>query len=494
MKNLKPESLSSPAGRAGRVELLQLLEERERRVRQRLFRTQFASLYDWQNRFIKATASYSACMLMAANQVGKTRTGLTIDAAHLLGDYPEGWEGHKFEHAPMCWLLGFSMEKTRDLLQKPLFGVYENGAWTGGLIPADRIVGHLSATGTSGAMRQVTVRHSSGKTSTVQFWSYSQGQHAIMGDVVDWYHIDEEPRDKAIFPQVITRTANGDRGQGGRGILTFTPENGRTELVVQFMDEPGESQYMQRATWDDAPHLSESTKRNLLSQYPEWQRDMRTKGMPLLGAGLIFDIGNDDIKCDAFEIPDHWWIINGMDFGWDHPQAHIQLAWDKDEDVIYLTHAWKKAKTVPEVAWSSIKSWAAGVPTAWPADGLQSEKSSGNQQRDAYRDAGWKMCQEHATWQGGGVGVEAGLVELYSRLDAGTFKVFSHLHEWFDEKLNYHRGDDGKIVKLRDDLLAASRYAYMMRRFAVQKSTVGKPKAAIKLKARPKVGSNSWMG
>ncbi len=58
-----------------------------------------------------------------------------------------------------------------------------------------------------------------------------------MGDVVDWYHIDEEPKDKTIVPQVQTRTANGDGGKGGRGILTFTPENGRTELVVKFMDE-----------------------------------------------------------------------------------------------------------------------------------------------------------------------------------------------------------------------------------------------------------------
>ncbi|MBI6654979.1 DNA packaging protein [Pseudomonas carnis] len=494
MHRSPPDLTASLERRAAQQELLKLIEEKERRARQRLFKVQFASLYEWQLRFIKATAEYSACMLMAANQVGKTRTGLTVDAAHLLGEYPDGWEGHRFDHAPMCWLLGFSMEKTRDLLQKPLFGTYESGKWTGGLIPADRIVGHLSATGTSGAMREVRVKHSSGSISTVQFWSYSQGQHAIMGDVVDWYHIDEEPRDKAIFPQVITRTANGDRGRGGRGILTFTPENGRTELVVQFMDTPGESQYMQRATWDDAPHLSEATKRNLLSQYPEWQRDMRTKGMPLLGAGLIFDIGNDAIKCEPFEIPDHWWLINGMDFGWDHPQAHIQLAWDKDADVIYVTHAWKKQKTVPEVAWSAIKSWAAGVFTAWPADGLQSEKSSGNQQRDAYAKAGWTMCLDHATWQAGGVGVEAGLVELYSRMDSGTFKVFSHLHEWFDEKLNYHRGDDGKIVKLRDDLLSATRYAYMMRRFAVQKSAVGKPKATAKPKARPRAGSNSWMG
>jgi len=488
MNNLNAALPNSPSSRKERVELLQLLAEKKRRDERFRFRNQFESLYPWQTKFINATAEHSACMLMAANQVGKTRTGLTIDAAHLLGEYPEGWEGHKFDFAPMCWLLGFSMEKTRDLLQKPLFGTLEGGKWTGGLIPADRIVNHLSATGTSGAMRQITVRHASGGVATVQFWSYSQGQHAIMGDVVDWYHIDEEPRDKSIFPQVITRTANGDRGRGGRGILTFTPENGRTELVIQFMDAQNDSQYLQRATWDEAPHLSEQTKKNLLEQYPEWQRDMRTKGLPLLGAGLIFDIGNDKFSCAAFEIPAHWFVINGMDFGWDHPQAHVQLAWDKDDDVIYVTHAWKKSKTIPEMAWGAIKSWASGVPTAWPADGLQSEKSSGKQQRDGYQDAGWKMLPEHATWPSGGVGVEAGLVEIYARMEKGTFKVFSHLSDWFDEKLNYHRDESGKIVKVGDDILSATRYAYMMRRCAIQKLLVNKPKPS----AMPQPSANHW--
>lgn len=468
MSSLKP-ALPSYQERADREQLLTLLEEKARRDREKLFRRQFETLYEWQHRYIKATASYSACMLMAANQVGKTRTGLTIDAAHLLGDYPEGWEGHKFDHAPMCWLLGFSMEKTRDLLQKPLFGTLEGGKWSGGLIPASKIVGHLSASGTTGAMREVRVKHSSGKIATVQFWSYSQGQHAIMGDVVDWFHIDEEPRDKAIYPQVITRTANGDRGRGGRGILTFTPENGRTELVVQFMDTPGPSQYLQRATWNDAPHLSEATKENLLGQYPAWQRDMRTKGEPLLGTGLIFDFGDDDIKCQPFTCPDHWWVINGIDFGWDHPQGHVQLWHDRDSDTIYLAHAWKQSRTTPDTAWGTVKSWAAHVPTAWPSDGLQSEKSSGEQQKSAYVNAGWQMLQTHATWLDGGVGVEVGLVELYERMTTGRFKVFSHLAPWFDEKMSYHRDEAGRIVKVNDDLLSATRYAYMMRRFARQR-------------------------
>lgn len=462
-------SLSLPANRAEQLELLALLEERQRRDAKRRYLLQFDTLYEWQYKFVKATADHTSCMLMAANRVGKTRTGLTIDAMHLLGDYPDDWGGHKFAHAPMCWLLGFSMEKTRDLLQTPLFGTLEGGKWSGGLVPADRIVGHLSATGTSGAMRQITVKHASGGVSTVQFWSYSQGQHAIMGDSVDWYHIDEEPRDKAIYPQVLTRTATGDKGNGGRGILTFTPENGRTELVVQFMDCPAEGQYIQRATWADAPHLTEDTQRKLLGMYPEWQRDMRSKGLPLLGTGLIFDFSDEDIKCQSFPCPPHFWVINGMDFGWDHPQAHVQLWIDIEADVIYLAHAWKKSRVTPSTVWGTVKSWAKNVPTAWPSDGLQSEKSSGEQQKKAYVDAGWQMLDVHATWSDGGVGVEIGLVELYERMTTGRFKVFSHLADFFDEKMSYHRDENGKIVKLNDDILSATRYAYMMRRFAQQR-------------------------
>lgn len=479
MKNLSAVLQSLPASRAERLELLALLEEKKRRDATRMFLLQFESLYHWQNKFIAATAEHTSCMLMAANRVGKTRTGLTIDAMHLLGDYPADWPGHKFEAPPMCWLLGFSMEKTRDLLQTPLIGRLEGGAWTGGLIPADRIVDWKSAAGTSGAMREIRVVHASGGTATLQFWSYSQGQHAIMGDSVDWYHIDEEPRDKAIYPQVLTRTATGDGGRGGRGILTFTPENGRTELVVQFMDTPADGQYLQRATWDDAPHLTQETRDRLIGMYPAWQRDMRTKGLPLLGAGLIFDFGDDEIKCQPFECPPHWWVINGMDFGWDHPQAHVQLWIDRDSGVVYVAHAWKKSRVTPATAWGVVKPWAAGVPTAWPADGLQSEKSSGEQQKAAYANAGWKMTPEHATWQGGGVGVEAGLVELYELMTTGRFKVFSHLADFFDEKLSYHRDEAGHIVKVNDDILSATRYAYMMQRHAVQRSTIGKPKPAF---------------
>ena len=428
----------------------------------------YGTLYDWQREFVGATADNNAVCLCAANRIGKTYTGTFIDAVHLMGIYPDDWEGHRFTHPPLIWCLGYSGEKTRDLLQAELFGRRTDHGFEGGLIPSNKIKGWQAMTGTSGAMRSVFVQHTHG-IATVQFWSYSQGQHALMGDGVDFFHIDEEPKDQTIYPQVLTRTATGDQGNGGRGILTFTPENGRTDLVIKFMDDPSPGQYFMRKGWDDAPHLSDSVKENLLEQYPAHQRDMRTKGIPMLGHGRIYDMPEDAVTCQPFEIPRYWALIGGMDFGWDHPQAQVQLAHDRDTDVIYLIHVWKRAKASASDAWIATKRWQKDVPVAWPHDGLMHEKGrdDAKQQADHYVDAGFNLLNDRATWDGKSNSVEQGIMELRERMSVGTFRVFSGCRDFFDEFLEYHRDDKGRIVKVRDDILDAVRYAYMMRRHAM---------------------------
>lgn len=464
-----------------REELVSLLEERARRKKANRFRSVFPSLYDWQTEFIAATATFSQCCLIAANRIGKTYTGTYVDAIHALGEYPEDWPGHKFDHAPLIWCLGYSGEKTRDLLQTSLVGQKQGDKFEGALIPADRIVGYESMTGTPNAVRTLMIRHSSGEVARIQFWSYSQGQHALMGDAVDWFHIDEEPRDPAIYPQVLVRTASGDRGRGGRGILTFTPENGRTDLVIQFMDTPGRAQFCMQKGWDDAPHLNEKTKQDLLSSFPAHQREMRTKGVPMLGHGRIYDIAEEDVTCAPFPIPPHFRVIDGMDFGFDHPQSQLQLVHDTENETFYVTRAWKKSQVSPIEAWGATKTWAADVPTAWPLDGLQTEKGSGKQQKAYYVEAGFKLLPAHATWPDGSNGVEAGLFEIRDLMLKGKFKIFAGLRDLLDEFLQYHRDDNGKIAKVRDDLLDAMRYAYMMRRFAVTLGSIGKAKPVVEV-------------
>jgi len=156
------------------VELIHLMEAELKSVQAGRLSRLWNSMYPWQRRFNAATKTNRACGLMAANQVGKSRTGVGIDAFHLTGDYPDDWDGHTFDFAPLCWLLGYSGEKTRDLLQTKLFGRLVGQQFEGGLIPAERIVDYKSMSGTSGACREVRVKHKTGGISVCQFWSYSQ--------------------------------------------------------------------------------------------------------------------------------------------------------------------------------------------------------------------------------------------------------------------------------------------------------------------------------
>jgi len=461
-----------------KIYLIHALKEKKRRYDANRLRRRYDSFYHWQAKFCKNTNDYFESCLCAANQIGKTRVGTTMDAYHLTGEYPEDYPGYKFDFAPKCWCLGYSMEKTRDLLQNELFGEFSPGTgFEGGLIPKEKILSHESAQGTVNAMRTVRVKHKKG-TAVVQFWSYTQGQHAIMGDLVDWVHVDEEPRDQTIRPQILTRTINGDRGKGGRVIYTFTPENGRTELVIQFSDTPSSDQAYMQIGWDEAPHMIQEKKDRLLAQYPEYQRKMRSEGEPMLGHGRIYDIADDYILCDPIPIPDHWKVIGGMDFGWDHPQAFTKLALDNDNDIIYQTNSWKASKVSANDAWGATKSWLTGIPIAWPADGLNHEKGKdvAKQQKENWSDAGFKLLPEHATWQKGGMSVETGLYEIANRQRSGTYKVFKGQPDLMIEHRQYHRDEKGKIVKVIDDILDAGRYAYMMRRYAINQGDINKRK------------------
>ena len=82
-----------------------------------------------------------------------------------------------------------------------------------------------------------------------------------------------------------------------------------------------------------------------------------------------------------------------------------------------------------------------------------------------YKAQGLNMLPERATFDDGSFGLEAGITEMLDRMQTGRLKVFSHLTDWFEEFRLYHR-KDGLIVKLNDDLMSATRYAMMMRRFA----------------------------
>lgn len=231
------------------------------------------------------------------------------------------------------------------------------------------------------------------------------------------------------------------------------------------MPKVSESKYLVMAGWDDVPHLSEKTKRELLESTPPHLRDARSKGIPTLGSGAIFPVDEKSITVNPFPIPAHWPRINGIDFGWDHPTAAAGCAWDRDNDVFYVINGYKRSEAIPPIVAAAIKPWGAWIPVAWPHDGLQHDKGSGEQLAKQYKSTGLNMLPERATFEDGGNSVEAGLMEMLERMETGRFKVFSSVGEFFEEFRLYHR-KDGKVVKEFDDFISACRYALMMKRRA----------------------------
>jgi hypothetical protein len=78
------------------------------------------------------------------------------------------------------------------------------------------------------------------------------------------------------------------------------------------------------------------------------------------------------------------------------------------------------------------------------------------------------MLPERATFADGTNGVEAGLFDMLDRMQTGRWKVFSTCQDWIEEFREYHR-KNGQVVKVKDDVISASRYAYMMLRHATVK-------------------------
>lgn len=220
-----------------------------------------------------------------------------------------------------------------------------------------------------------------------------------------------------------------------------------------------------KAGWSHAPHLDEKTKSELLSAYPEHERKARTEGEPVLGSGLVLPVEPSVFTVEPFHLPVSWPRICGIDFGWDHPAAAAWLAWDRDSDCLYLYDCWRMRETTPAAQAPHINSKGRWIPVAWPHDGLQHDKGSGEQLAQQYRDAAVNMLPVRATFPDGTNGVESGIMEMIDRLRTGRFKVFKTCQPWLDEQRTYHR-KDGLIVKKKDDVISASRYAMMMRRFA----------------------------
>jgi len=406
-------------------------------------------------------------LLMAGNQLGKTFCAAFESAMHLTGLYPKEWDGAVFKEPVTGWAASETSQGTRDTVQRLLLG--PPGSWGTGAIPKHLILEiKRAAHGVADAVETILVRHVSGGTSRVTMKTYDQGRARWQGETLDFVWFDEEPPED-IYVEGLTRTNATD----GIVWVTFTPLKGMSNVVKRFLLDKQPGTHITKMTINDAEHYTPEQRAAIIAAYPAHERDARAQGIPTLGSGAIFPVLESQIKEPPMAIPAHWPRIAGIDFGWSHPTAGAWIAWDRDADTVHVYDCYRVSEATPAVHAATFRAKGQWIPVSWPHDG-NNDTAAGENLASQYRKHGLNMLKNkasHAPAKGkpegtGGNSVEAGLMDMLDRMQTGRLKIASHLEDLFSEIRMYHR-EDGKVVKIDDDIISALRYALMMLRFAV---------------------------
>ena len=397
--------------------------------------------------FFNAGKDWRVRLFQAANRAGKTNAGSYEMTCHATGLYPAWWTGRKFNRPITADVAGETGKLTRDGVQFKLMGL--PSAIGTGMIPFELIGEKRRKAGIPDAYDTVRIKHTSGGWSILHFKSFDQGREAFQSTERDVIWLDEEPP-LSVYSEALTRTMT----TGGLMMMTFTPLKGMSE-TVQFLQQQAKEGfcYLTTATWDDAPHLSEKDKEELLAAFPPHQRDARSKGIPSLGSGAIYPVPESEIIVPSFEIPRHFRHVYGLDVGWNNTAA-VFLAIDPDNHIAYLTSDYKRGNAEPSVHAEAIRSRARGHGKP----GVIDPAANGRSQKDGqnlmslYRNLGLNVTNAENS-------VESGIYEVWQLLSTGRLKVFSSCSAFLEEYRVYRRDEKGRIVKDNDHIMDALRYA-----------------------------------
>lgn len=229
--------------RPEKLELLALLEEKERRRARRRIETFYPEtgplrreLYPKHMEFFAASKGHSEVLALAANRVGKTiGMGAYAVATHLTGRYPDWWPGRVWDRPIRAWACGKTNETTRDIVQTALMGTIEGSGHTKrvsgtGMVRGDAIGDIAWKQGSPDLIDAARIRHASGGWSVLGFKSYQQGRGSFEGTEQDLIWPDEEPpMDVYVEARMRLMTSNGLM------LMTFTPLEGLSEVVLSFL-------------------------------------------------------------------------------------------------------------------------------------------------------------------------------------------------------------------------------------------------------------------
>lgn len=216
---------------------------------------------------------------------------------------------------------------------------------------------------------------------------------------------------------------------------------------------------MVQCGWDDVPHLDQATKNDLLAGTLPHLREARSKGIPSLGAGAIYPVPFEDIRCDPFPIPAFWPRAFAGDVGWNKTAA-LWGALDPSSAIIYIYAEHYRGHAEPSVHATAIKGRGEWIPGVMDNGTSQVD---GQQLLNIYRGLGLDVIFPNKA-------VDAGLLMVWELLSQQRLKVFSTCQNFAAEYRLYRRDENGNIIKKFDHLMDCLRYLIMsgMKRATVE--------------------------
>lgn len=392
--------------------------------------------------------------VMGGNRSGKSHCcGFTM-ACHILGEYPDWWQGLRLNTPPDVGVVSISTEQMRKSAQVKLMG--EPHALGTGFIPADRIIDKAWRGGTNGCLDWVLVQHASGGVSRINFMTNEQGQTKFMGYAWDLCWFDEEP-DLNIFNEVQMRMID----KRGHIIMSFYPYNGTTELITKLDNISGEFCGHYTLSMEDNSTLDPEEIRMHIESMPEWEKESRIYGRPGVGEGRIFTMSRDEYTVDPFDIEPNWRCIAGLDVGFGHATGAIEIAIDDQANVAYVFREYINKGNLPIVHASALRKWG-DVEFKIDTSAHRRSATDGKNLFQMYTDEGLNVS--NADTKGGSV--QASINTINQMLAEGRLYIFSTCRELFKQMGLYRmtknqKTGQVKVIEKDDDLIDPLRYAVM---------------------------------
>lgn len=432
-------------------------------------RADFVALNRFQRELLASVSHYSFVCGRAGGQIGKsTAAMLLVNQCVRSGNIP-GRPKPKLErsHALVIWILSESGQTTIQGPQQRLLGSYPTEIGTG-LLALKNIVRVTPAHGVSGLAQDVYCVTDDGQPVVIRLKQYAQQKQALTSEGVDLIVLDELPSDMGLFTELMQRVS----ATNGKILLVATPGKQKSEVLYWFRQEDGTRKVIVTGSVDDAEHISDERKKEMAANYrsvSEAEYRSRYMGEEFVAGGAVFNFRPDDVyhrhEVEEFGSSTKW--LMGCDLGHGTGSAgsntaFLLAAYHADIDRVYICKEFRRNQVLPIDVASAIRRWPkSAAPVAWGAAENQTAGYAKQSYRDLFANEGFRMLHKHATHADGSVYIETSVTDIQQRLRDGRLLIHPDCQNLIHELLDLERDEDGRVIDVRADEVAALRYLLM---------------------------------